>query len=264
VLDDQISASIRKGNMNKARDLVRLKNAMVEEADTAIPVYKTARDLHAGKMALESAGDQGTLFFKMKPRDMQSLTKTYSESEKRMFKLGAKQAIMDKVDDVNMNSDMVKRLFGKNGDVKKLRYLFDDEASFQKFSDTMEREARFAMTRRAIEGNSSTFQQASDAKSYADHFTDVSRGLSNPRDAGALLNKILTGLAGNKADDAYMDSLQKAGYLLAQTDIDIGKLHRLLKSRNDAEISKRVRDALKKPLEAPYAPAVGAEAMVGE
>lgn len=264
VLDDQIGASIRKGNMNKARDLVRLKNAMVEEADTAIPVYKTARDLHAGKMSLESAGDQGTLFFKMKPRDMQDLTKTFSESEKRMFKLGAKQAILDKVDDVSMNADMVKRLFGKNGDVKKLRYLFDDDASFNRFSDTLKREARFALTRRAIEGNSSTFQQASDAKSYADHYTDVTRALTNPRDAGALLNKILTGLTGKRAEKEYMEALEKAGYLLATTDVDTKVLYNLLKTRNDAEISKRVRDALLKELETPYASAVGAEAVVGE
>ena len=253
VLDDQIGKAIRSGNMNKARDLVRMKNAMVDEADAAIPVYRAARDMHAGKVALENAGDLGTLFFKMKPREMVAFTQTMSQSEKKMFKLGAKQAIMDKVDDISANADQVKRLFGKNGDVYKLRELFDTEDQFKQFRDTLRREARFAVTRRAIEGNSTTAQQLSDETSWSEKFTEVMRATSNPRDAGALLNKILVGLHAKKGTDEYIDSLSRAGYLLANKDVDIGYLTKLLRSGNAKEISRRVREALKEPLEAPYA-----------
>ena len=252
VLDDKIGAAIRAGNMNKARDLVRMKNAMVQEADQAIPVYRAARDMHAGKMALETAGDLGTMYFKMKPREMVAFTQSMSESEKRMFKLGAKQAIMDKVDDIAGNADQVKRLFGKNGDVYKLQALFDSRAQFNQFRDTLRRESRFAVTRRAVEGNSTTAQQLSDEASWSDKFTEVMRATSNPRDAGALLNKILVGIHAKRQTDEYTEALESAGYLLAQTDIDIAYLVNLIKRGNAKEISARVRSALKKPLEAPY------------
>ena len=252
VLDDKIGAAIRAGNMNKARDLVRMKNAMVQEADQAIPVYRAARDMHAGKAALENAGDLGTMYFKMKPREMVAFTQSMSESEKRMFKLGAKQAIMDKVDDIAGNADQVKRLFGKNGDVYKLQALFDNRAQFNQFRDTLRRESRFAVTRRAVEGNSTTAQQLSDEASWSDKFTEVMRATSNPRDAGALLNKILVGIHAKRQTDEYTEALESAGYLLAQTDIDIAYLVNLIKRGNAKEISARVKSALKKPLEAPY------------
>ena len=64
-LDDQINTALRLGENNKVRDLVKLKNVMVREADASIPVYKEARALFAGQAALESAEKQGQDFFKL-------------------------------------------------------------------------------------------------------------------------------------------------------------------------------------------------------
>jgi len=161
-LDDQVNLAIRQGENNKVRDLVRLKRVMIDEADIAIPEYKQARDLFAGKVSLENAAEAGELYFKLKPREIDDLFSTMGDSEARMFKLGAKQAVLDKIDSLPVNADSIKRLFGKQGDVQKLKGIFNDDEAFKSFSDTLEREATFSLTRRAAQANSTTAKQVSD------------------------------------------------------------------------------------------------------
>lgn len=247
-LDDEIQKSIREGSSNKGRSLVILKNSLLKEADKAIPEYKKARDLFAGKAALESAADQGSLFLKMKSRDVVELNKSFGESEKRFYKLGAKQAIADKIDDIQTTADTVRRLFGKGGDVKKLRSLFDDQKSFDRFSNTLEKEAQFIATRRAIQGNSTTAQQALDVKSASEILGDTIELTSSPVGAARFFGKVLKGFSAKKGSDENLKAFEDVGDLLLAKGINPERISDLIRKGNKKDLQAIMKNVLKKEL----------------
>ncbi len=263
-LDDQIGAAMRSGENNRARDLIRLKNIMVDEADAAIPEYKQARDLFAGGRQMEKAAELGEQYFRLKPREVSDLTRTMGASEKEMFKLGAKRAIEDKILDLNTNADQVRRLFGKNGDVTKLRSLFDDQASFNRFSRALEREANFALTRRAAQGNSTTAKQLQDlsaAQTAADDARAILMG-GTAEKAGAI-NRILGRMTGSRRDEAFVRGLEQAGDILLEANVNPERVRNLLRSGSKKMIEKELRQALKMPentsVSAPVSASVAAQ-----
>ncbi len=256
VLDDKIGKAIRSGERDKVGVLTRLKNEMVSEADLSIPAYKQARSLSAGKFALESAADAGTLFFKMKPREFASVSKMYSPSETKMFLLGVKQAVLDKVDDINVTHDMVNRMFGKGGDIKKLRSIFDTDAAFNNFTDKLKQEARFTMTRRQLQGNSTTAQQLMDDASMSEKFTEISRALTNPIDAAGFISRTLAKLRSNKGVEDYEKALEDVGYLLSQKGVDPKRIKALLDKGQVNDMERRLKGAYSNELKSPYATSV--------
>jgi len=264
-LDDQIGAAIRKGANNKARDLIRLKNVMVEEADNAIPKYKEARDLFAGKASLENAADAGQNFLRMKPADISALTKNFSQSEKTLYRLGAKKAILEKIDDTQMSADLVKRLFGKNGDIKKLRTLFDDEASFKKFESVMQREADFSLTRRAAQANSTTAKQLADEESGYQVLSQVAEATTSPSGFARFLNKVVNGVDKGKQDKIYIKALEDAGDFLLTKGVSPEKIQAVLKEGNAKYIKKLLMSTVKMKTLPEFLPgAVGGAKVAGD
>lgn len=245
-LDDQIGKSIRQGEMNTARDLVGVKNALVEEADAAVPQYKEARNLFAGKAQLENAGEMGKDFFKIKASDMPNFVETMSGSEKRMFKLGAKQAILDRLDNINVTADGVKRLFGKTGDVKKLRSLFDDRASFDKFNNTLEREAQFVLTRRAAQANSTTAKQLTDQADAIATLNEARQAFTDPVEAAGLIGRISARLKGAKGSADHTQALEEVGDILLATDMNPDKLRTILMKGSEKDIARELEKASKR------------------
>jgi len=238
-LDDQIGVALRQGENNLVRELVRLKNLLVSEADAAIPEYAQARQLFAGKAQLESAAEFGTQFFKLKPREVAAFVQSMGESELRMFRLGAKEAIIDRMDNIQISADAVRRLFGKRGEVAKLRLLFKDDESFQQFSDTLERESNFIMTRRAAQANSTTIQQGTDSRMVEDVF-NAARGLAgDPVSAASTFGRIFSGLSQNKNSEAFIRALEAAGDLLLESGMNPARLQAILRA-GDAERIKRL------------------------
>ncbi len=243
-LGDQIRVALRGGKTEKARDLIRLKNIMVDEADVAIPVYREARNLYAGKAQIEDAAELGGQFFKLKARDLADLTSRMAESEIKMFKLGARRAILDKMDDLQMNADAVKRLFGKRGDIQRLRTLFTDEKAFNRFSETLERESQFIMTRNAAQANSTTTKQLIDSGNATDVIEGV-RALSGDPTAGAgFFARILQGFKAKKGSDAYQQAIEKAGDILLQTDINPELLRRMLMGGDTVRLQNLLQNHL--------------------
>jgi len=254
-LDDQIGKAIRQGESNQARNLVRLKNTMIEEADAQIPVYKHARDLFAGKAALENATEAGELFFKMKSRDVTDLVKNYSRSEKRMYQIGAKQAILDKIDTMQITANGVKRMFGKGGDIKKLQALFDSPEEFKRFSDTLKTEADFTLTRQAAQGNSTTKKQFDDDESAYEKLSSVAEAISNPASAMKFIDKTVRGLGRKRGSDVFVKSLEDAGDILLLKGMEPEKLQNLLKRGARKALEARLTELTKKQITKPLAAA---------
>lgn len=245
-LDDQINKAIRDGKGNKARSLVQTKHRILDEADTAIPEYKQARDLFAGKANLENAAEQGELFLKMKPRDVEGAINTLSQSEKRMFQLGAKRAILDRLDFMQVSRDAVKGLFGKRGEARKLRALFDDERVFQDFSDTLEREAIFILTKRAAQANSTTAKQFADDQSLAQIVEVASAASGNPLSGAGVLARVADKAVGGRAKEQFEATMQRVGDILLDNGMPPTEIIDLIRSGNTAQIKSALTETLPK------------------
>ena len=166
-----------------------------------------------------------------------------SESEQRMFKLGAKRAIMDKVESLQDNSNAVRRLFGKTGDVKKLREIFDDDQAFQNFSDVLEREANFVVTKNAVTGNSTTTKQLMDLENTGKTVETVKSFIANPREQSM---KLLGDIKGKKGDIVVEEALEKVGDILLESGMDSQRVVNILKRGSQKEIQKVLDDAIPK------------------
>lgn len=245
-LDDQISRALRDGEKNTARDLIRLKNIMVDEADKAIPEYKQARNLFAGKAGLESAADLGQQFFKMKSRDVVDAVKSMGKSEQLMFRMGAKQALMDKLDGMQISRDAVKALFGKGGDARKLQAVFPDRESFNQFAETLEREAYFVMTRRAAQANSTTFKQLSDGQSFQEAMEGAAAITGDPAAATNLVVRTLSRLTGDRSSAAFTKALEEVGDVLLERGMNPDKIASILRRGSAKEVSGALRRVLPK------------------
>ena len=243
-LDDQIGTLIRQGKNNKARDLIRLKNDILEEADKAIPKYKEARQLFAGKADLESAADLGKNFFKLSGRDVRQATRNMTENELKMFRLGARDAVFDRLDDLQMNRDAVKAMFGKRGDAEKLRHVFPDEQEFRKFAEVMQREADFVMTRRAAQGNSSTAKQLFDQRGAEESLEAMRSAAGDPVAAASLFQKIMAGLGAKRGTEANVKALEQAGDFLLAQGIKPERVVQILRRGNAKELEAVFREVL--------------------
>lgn len=240
-IDDQVTSGIREDKMAKARSFLKLKNALVSEADKAIPEYAEARSLFAGKASLENAADMGQEFFKLKPRDVDSAVQSMGESEKRMFRLGAKQALIDKLDTMQVSRDAVKGLFGRRGDVQKLKAVFDTEEQFKNFSDTLEREANFILTRRAAQANSTTAKQIFDERASSEALENARAVFGDPIAAASTIGRIMNGLRSSKASQANTRALELAGDILLERGMNPEKIALLLRKASADQVAKELR-----------------------
>lgn len=245
-LDDIVGKYIRTGENNKARNFLNIKNMLVKEADDLVPEYKQARDIFAGKAELENAAELGGQYLKLKPREILAAIKTMGESEKKFFKLGAKQAILDKVDTMQISSDAVKRLFKKNGDAEKLKPLFESDAAYKKFVTAMEKEANYSMTKRAAMGGSSTTKQLSDSKVSGLDAETLSAMQGNPISILQKIGSVFGKLSTNKNGQAYKDGLEQAGRLLLEQGVDAKKIIPVLQRGRREEVQNIMKMAFGK------------------
>jgi len=246
-LDDSIGVAIRQGENSKVRELTMLKNSMVNTIDNEIPVYKQARDMFAGKATLENATDLGRSYLKVSPRELKGITETMGESELRFFKLGAKEAIVDRFDKLQENANVMKRIFGKNGDVQKLKTLFNDPKQFKSFNDVLQQEANFAMTRASVQGNSSTPKQILDVMNAEDVLSNARDLLS--RNPAGILGKVLSGLSDKKGSQATVDALSTIGDVLLTKGMPPAQIQKLLSKGTNRMLEEIFRKAIKPDLE---------------
>lgn len=252
VLDDQIRSLMINGKANEARILIRFKNQMVSEADAQIPGYADARRLYAGKMSLIEAAEFGREIFKTKSREVSRLadplTTQMTAQERTAYVLGAKDAIIDRIDSTGMNRNQVMALFGKNGDAAKLATLFDTPEQGEQFLNALKREAEFAITRNAVVGNSSTVAQASQLSQLVGP-TGIRRALrqttqlffGNTTQLTGEVAGIIDDMSQGKNTELYKSALIRAGDILLTSGMDIARLESLLRNGSTRILTRELQ-----------------------
>ena len=248
VLDDQIKALLIGGKSNEAGILIRFKNQMVAEADKQIPGYADARKLYAGKAALINAKELGGQLFSTPSRELVELASALTAQEKTAYALGAKDAIIDKINSTGMNRNQVMALFGKNGDAAKLNTLFDSPEKADQFLNQLRRETEFAITRNAVTGNSSTVAQAAQLNNLVGP-TGIRRSIGqatqllfgNPAQLSGEVAGIMDGMSQNRNSEMYKSALIKAGDILLASGMDVNRLEALLKRGSNDVLKAELR-----------------------
>lgn len=249
VLDDNIGTALNAGRRNEARNLIRLKNELVAEADSQLPEYASARRLYAGKAAIEDAAKLGSTIFKIDARELQNLASAMNPQERNAYILAAKDAIIKQIDRTGMNRNQVQALFGRNGDAMKLATLFDSQRSMQRFMDSLKRETDFALTRNAVIGNSSTPEQLSRIREslaprggYRQAISQAASVLtSNPASIGREVAGIIDNINSEKGSDLYIKGLSQAGDILLASGMEARELENILRSGSIDRLTTELR-----------------------
>lgn len=254
ILDDQIATAIRNVKKNKARNLIRLKNLLVEEADKQIPTYAEARNIFAGEAAIKDAGVLGEEFFKTDRRQLVELVKSMTQQEKTAYILGAKEALFKKVDNIGVTRNQAMALFGKNGDIYKLKTLFADENQFNRFAEALKRETDFFMTRKAALDNSTTARQLNEFSKELSQPGSIKRFMQSAmsffgRGVGAAqeVAAISDGLAAEKGSEEFIRALTKAGDILLTQGMNPAKLQAILRRGEVKLIQQELDKILQQP-----------------
>jgi len=208
-LDGQISELLTKGNTQEAKDLVKVKNEVIQLVDTIVEqatgvkpglgVYQIARNIYSGSHASEAAFDLGTGAVKShkgsnySADEFEVLFDKLSDSEKAYARLGFGQALREVLesDMTELTPNVQKLIVGgakPNHLERKFHYVFKDDLQTsatskgkiesgnvrsKQFVDVLKREGRFLKTFRDLFGGSSTARNLSDVKRVTNKMSDV-------------------------------------------------------------------------------------------
>lgn len=115
-----------------ARTLRALLGEVLDEADTQVPAYATARSVYRGLSEVMDAVDVGREFLKKAPEIVRRELSELGPAERDFYRLGAAQSLYEKVAASGETTDVAKRFFGgrlyggKSLDAERLRALFPD------------------------------------------------------------------------------------------------------------------------------------------
>jgi len=240
-LDDQIGKLIRTGEMNRARLLIQQKKLLVTEADKAFPGYAKARQLYADKAALEGAAAAGSNIRKLTPRDVRSLMDTMGEAEQRMFRLGVRDSMIERMNDTTIGRDAIRSIYRSINEKAKLRMMFPRTRSGQKafddLIDNIELEGEFRITRTAAQGNSTTPLQLETGKSMEDAFNTVRGVLGDPLAQAGWMVKYFNKITNKASPQAQIEAYTMVGDMLLSTGYSPQKLQNMLRAGADQAVS---------------------------
>lgn len=189
-LGDLISAAKRAGRNNEARLLTLKQDALVDVADKAFPQYAQAREVWQQFSGVMDAGDLGRKFMigqAAKPDELAAAVAKMGPEELNQIRIGAAQAIKDRLGELNTRSDATKRLMDIPALEERTRAVFGDQQTFKRYIDMLKGERTMFNTYGEVTGNSKTAARlAADADLNADPggmaqaVTDIARDPASP------------------------------------------------------------------------------------
>jgi hypothetical protein len=147
----------------KMTDLGRIyknkKNEFLSELDSAVPDFGRARAAFAGEAELLDATKLGKDFYKQTAAEANRTFAKLSPSEQEAYKVGALDAVKEKIQTAKDTADIRKRIFGSPAERNRVSSLFPDDATFKQFEKDMMTESMMRRTQEKILGNSATAER---------------------------------------------------------------------------------------------------------
>lgn len=142
------------GNIYKTK-----KNEFLSELDSAVPDFGKARAAYAGEAELLDATKLGQDFYKQTAAEANRTFAKLSSSEQEAYKVGALDAVKNKIQTAKDTADIRKRIFGSPEERNRVASLFPDDATFKQFEKDMMTESMMRKTQEKILGNSATAER---------------------------------------------------------------------------------------------------------
>lgn len=144
----------------EGRNILRTLNELRGELVNLNPIYGEALDAYAGPASMKDALQMGRDALSEDAPDLTKRLADMSTSERDMYRLGALQALKDKLGNSDVTFDAARRAgLLKPNQLERFKELFPTRESFASYVRQMEREQTMFQTRSAALGNSSTAKQ---------------------------------------------------------------------------------------------------------
>jgi hypothetical protein len=158
-LDGMIGTAQRQGDKTLAADLTALHRALVDELDSAVPAYASARRGAAGFFDAEDALEAGKKFVNINraiPETKRAIMKM-SAPEREAFATGFAAELKDKILQAGDSVDLVKRVFGSPESRQKIEMALGRDR-FKQFQGFMHVETTMNALQKALGGSTTTRQ----------------------------------------------------------------------------------------------------------
>jgi hypothetical protein len=151
---DPVTGKLRLDEGGRAIEATRKR--YVAELDRLNPAYKKAREAWGGPTQSMEAANLGRDFARGDAEATLSRFRQLSPGDQNMFRLGVARELKGIVENTKDGHDAVSKIFGSDGQRKRLKALFPDDASFTAFEKAMKDETTMTKTRRTVTGGSAT------------------------------------------------------------------------------------------------------------
>ena len=148
------------GKVSKLGQIYKTKkNEFLSELDSAVPDFGRARAAFAGEAELLDATKLGKDFYKQTASEANRTFTALSPSEQEAYKVGALDAVKEKITTAKDTADIRKRIFGSPAERDRVSSLFPDTDTFKQFEKDMMTESMMRKTQEKILGNSATAER---------------------------------------------------------------------------------------------------------
>lgn len=161
-LDDMIGAAKKANRPGQVRALMAVKEKVLKAARMSSREYDDARQVFSSMSDNIDALEAGQQFLKKDARITKAQLENMTSGEKEFFRLGASEALVQKIQTAKDGAGIVRRIFGSRAERAKLRAVFPSEKAFRQFQATMLREARTTETNQFVRGGSQTADKAAE------------------------------------------------------------------------------------------------------
>jgi hypothetical protein len=251
----------------RGRALNLFKKAFVGHLDSLNPEYAAARSAYSGPSQLINALDAGRKFMSASeyanPDVLQRAVSKMSPDEQHYFRIGAVQAMRDKVGDSVVRADVTKKLMGNNNLEKRISAAFGDETMYSKYIDGLKKESQMFETYSKITGNSATAERLAEQADIGVDKGRIAQGvvsIVNPASPTGFLRGVAD-VAGGLRDRAAITGPMSRNLGEVLTGQDVARLNTAMQS---AQLSATQRAALIRALQGTGVVAGGRTAPQGQ
>jgi hypothetical protein len=159
----------------EGKALIELKNEILSHLDNLVPEYKAARARFRGDTELLNALRQGRRFDRMTHDDVISeQAKLKTGTERELFRIGASEALRLRVNKSPHSADAVKQIYNSPEEIRKIREIARDPASFDALHKFLAQEGgMFKTGAKSIAGSETAARLAADADAGGEQLARV-------------------------------------------------------------------------------------------
>ena len=200
-LDDMVDSMYRSGD-NKAAEAVKdVRGRLLNELDWLNTDYKKARGAWAGSKQFEEKMGEAGKFMTTPAAEFENLVKGLTPIDREAVKVGAIQAIEDRIERGAWTQDVAK-FFRTPAMARKMKALFNDAKEYADFTNKLTASTAKQKTFDAVRGNSATAKRLAGAADSNDWISAAMQSAvdlaTNPASVVSVAKRGLL-YAGNKA-----------------------------------------------------------------